>query len=103
MQDNIRRIKGEIRLRMIDARDYYRDTLESLRGGDHEHGTEVFRGWLEAKMRDAERAIVELTPKTLLSANFTASGPPTVAGPDESQPSITLDVESSAAPIAKSL
>ena len=62
MQDRIRRIKGEIRKRMIDARDYYRDTLESFHGSDHEHGTEVFRGWLEAKMRDAERAIIELTP-----------------------------------------
>ena len=101
MQDKIRRIKGEIRLRMIDARDYYRDTLESLDGG--EHGTEVFRGWLEAKMRDAERAILELTPKTLLSANFTASVPPMVAVTDDSQLPVAHDLESSAAPIAKSL
>ena len=61
MQDKIRRIKGEIRERMIQSRDYYRDALESLRGG-HEPGTEIFRGWLEAKMRDAERTILDLTP-----------------------------------------
>ena len=102
MQDKIRRIKGEIRLRMIDARDYYRDALESLHGGDHEHGTEVFRGWLEAKMRDAERAILELTPKTLLSANFTSSVPPTVAITGDSQPPIA-DVEATVAPISQSL
>ena len=103
MQDKIRRIKGEIRLRMIDARDYYRDTLDSLRAGDHEHGTEVFRGWLEAKMRDAERAIQELTPKSLLSANTVTSVPPTAVVSNESQLPVAIDVEAAAAPIAKSL
>ena len=102
MQDKIRRIKGEIRLRMIDARDYYRETLESLRAGDHEHGTEVFRGWLEAKMRDAERAILELTPKSLLSANLTTSVPPTVGVSDQSQLPVAIDVEANAETIAKS-
>jgi len=97
VQDKIRRIRGEIRLRMIDARDYYRDTLESLHGGDHEHGTEVFRGWLEAKMRDAERAILELTPKTLLSASYTAGVSPTAAVSDESSIPVAIDEVSSAA------
>jgi len=99
VQDKIRRIKGEIRLRMIDARDYYRDTLESLDGG--EHGTEVFRGWLEAKMRDAERAILELTPKTLLSANFPASVLPTVTVIEKSQHPVALESENDAAPMTK--
>jgi len=43
MQDKTRRIKGEIRERMIQSRDYYRDALESLRGG-HEPGTRRQQG-----------------------------------------------------------
>jgi len=75
MQNTIRRIQGEIRLRMIEARDYYRDALESIRDESHEAGTELFRGWLEAKMKEAERTILELTPKTLLPPSAITNDP----------------------------
>jgi hypothetical protein len=93
METKIRRIKGEIRQRMIELRDYYRDALESLRDGGHEPGTEIFRGWLEAKLRDAERSIVDLSPKTL-SPNFAkGSAPVTVMMVETDAPEAIKGIE----------